>query len=109
MGGGVIYTVRVTTPLNCSATNKLTLTENINVPVLTLSQLAPNTVCDVTKATNPYNGSIIGSVTFGKDGLGNPISVPLPNANYSFSWYSQTTTTSGVPIISPEPTLTGLQ
>ncbi len=93
-GGGIIYTVKITTPLNCTATEKTTVNESINVPVVTLAQLTPNSVCDAAKATNPYNGSIKATVTFGVDGSNNPISVTLPDPNYQFSWYDGTTTTT---------------
>lgn len=103
-GGGIVYTVKVITPLNCSATTKATVDENIKLPVLTLTQLAPNTVCDATKATTPYNGSIIATVTFAGS------SVSLPNPNYSFKWYDGTTTTTPhVPPTSGGPTLTALK
>jgi hypothetical protein len=79
-GGGTPYTVRVTNAFHCSATADLAITENIIKPVITLSQLTPNTVCDPTKASTPYNGSLQVSVTFG----GSPVS--LPDNNYEFTW-----------------------
>lgn len=105
-GGGIIYTVRVTTPNNCSATEKLTVNEIVNVPVLTLVELTPNSVCDVTKASNPYNGSIQATVTFG----GN--TVTLPDPNYKFTWYNGTTTATPrvpAPVNLQNPILAGLQ
>ncbi|MBI1768432.1 MAG: gliding motility-associated C-terminal domain-containing protein [Bacteroidetes bacterium] len=108
-GGGIIYTVRVTTPLNCSATNKLTLIEDVNTPVLTLAQ-SPNSICDVAK-TNPaiaYNGSITATVTFTQGGVTNTITLPDPN--YTFNWYDGTTTTTAHnPATSGGPTLSGLK
>lgn len=111
-GGGIIYTVKVTTPLNCFATNKLTLTENVNVPVLTLTELTPNTVCDAALSTTPYNGSVQATVTFGVDGSNNPIPVTLPDPNYKFTWYDGTTTTTlhvPAPGDLQDPVLTGLR
>jgi large repetitive protein len=79
-GGGIPYTVRVTNAFNCSALADLAISENIIAPVVTLSQLTPNTICDATKATLPYNGSIQATVTFDN------VNVPLPNNNYTFEW-----------------------
>lgn len=108
-GGGIIYTVKVTTPLNCSATNKLAVTEDVNKPVLTLAQ-SPNSICDVTK-TNPviaYNGSITATVTFTQGGVTNTITLPDPK--YTFNWYDGTTTTTAHnPATSGGPTLSGLK
>lgn len=104
-GGGVVYTVRVTTPKNCSATNKLTLNDNPVQPVLVLAQ-SPNSICDATK-TSPsiaYNGSITATVTF------NGVGVTLPDPNYTFNWYDGTTTTTAhTPATSGGPTLSGLK
>jgi hypothetical protein len=104
-GGGIYYTVRVTTPLNCSATAKFIISENVNVPVLTLAQLTPNSVCDATKATTPYNGSIKATVTFGAS------TVTLPDPNYSFTWYNGLTVTDPVIAVvdSKNPILSGLK
>jgi hypothetical protein len=105
-GGGQVYTVRVTTPNNCSATTSETVIVNVIEPVLTLTELTPNSVCDVTKASNPYNGSIQGTVTF----AGNTITLPDPN--YKFTWYDGTTTTTlhnPVPANLQNPILTGLR
>jgi CHU_C Type IX secretion signal domain len=79
-GGGIPYTVRVTTAFNCSSIADLPVTEDINIPVVTLAQLSPNSVCDPAKATLQYNGSIQASVTFD----GNTIA--LPNNSYKFTW-----------------------
>jgi large repetitive protein len=104
-GGGIYYTVKVTTPLNCSATAKFIISENVNVPVLTLAQLTPNSVCDATKATTPYNGSIKATVTFGAS------TVTLPDPNYSFTWYNGLTVTDPVIAVvdSKNPILSGLK
>ena len=104
-GGGIFYTVKVTTPFNCSATAKLVISENVVVPVLTLAQLSPNSVCDITKATNPYNGSIQASVTFGAT------TVTLPNNNYSFAWYNGSSVSNPVIMVADakNPVLSGLK
>ena len=103
-GGGIPYTVKVTTPFNCTSTFDAPVIENINQPVLTLTQLTPNTVCDAAKATTPYNGSIQATVTF----AGNPVTLPDPN--YTFSWYDGTTTTTPHnPATSQSNVLTGLK
>ncbi len=107
-GGGLFYTVKVTTPLNCSTTAKYIISENVNIPVITLTQLTPNTVCDATKATAPYNGSVQATVTFG------PLNttVILPDPNYTFTWYDGTTTATlhaPAPGNLQNPILTGLK
>ncbi len=108
-GGGIIYTVKIITPLNCSATNKLTLIEDVNKPVVTLSQ-SPNSICDAAK-TNPviaYNGSVTATVTFTQGGVTS--AVTLPDPNYTFNWYDGTTTTTAHnPATSGGPTLSGLK
>lgn len=105
MGGGVIYTVRVTTPLNCQATYKLPLTETVVQPVVTLSQ-TPNDICDAAK-TSPavlYDGSVTATVTF------NGTTVSIPDPNYTFNWYDGTTTTTAHnPATTATNTITGLQ
>ena len=104
-GGGIPYTVKITTPFNCFATAEFTIAEVINVPVITLVQLTPNSVCDAAKATNPYNGSIQATVTFGAS------SVTLPDNNYVFTWYNGPTVSDPViPVAdSKNPILSGLK
>lgn len=104
-GGGVYYTVKVTTANNCSGTAKFIIAENVKVPVLTLAELTPNTVCDNTKATTPYNGSIRGTVTF--DGN----TVTLPDPSYTFVWYNGSAVTDPVIVAADpkNPTLAGLK
>jgi large repetitive protein len=100
-GGGIPYTVKVTNALHCSSTSDRTITENIITPVVTLSQLTPNSICDPAKASVPYNGSVKATVTFN----GNPVT--LPDNNYEFTW----TDPSGSPIVvsnNHNPILTGL-
>ena len=46
-GGGVFYTVKVTTTNTCSDTEKLIITEDVNVPVVTLTP-TDNSICDPT-------------------------------------------------------------
>ncbi len=104
-GGGIPYTVKITTPFNCTSTGEFTIAEVINVPVITLTQLTPNSVCDAAKATNPYNGSIQATVTFGVS------SVTLPDNNYVFTWYNGPTVTDPVIAVadSKNPILSGLK
>ncbi|MGE0773127.1 MAG: gliding motility-associated C-terminal domain-containing protein [Cyclobacteriaceae bacterium] len=78
-GGGLFYTVRVTSALNCSSTSKLIISENINVPVVTLTP-TPNTICDPVFAGTNFNGQMSASVTF----AGNPVS---DFTNYKFTWH----------------------
>jgi len=86
-GGGITYTVKVTTPLNCSATNKIIITENVQVPVLSVTP-TPNSNCDPLIAA--YNGALASTVTFGGAG------VTLPNTNYRFTWYNGDNTSAPV-------------
>ncbi len=62
-GGGIFYTVKVTSALNCSATEKLIISEDVNLPVVTLAP-TDNTICDPGIAGTNYNGSVTASVTF---------------------------------------------
>jgi hypothetical protein len=104
-GGGIPYTVRVTTPNNCSDTETFVIQQDKSFPVLTLTELTPNTVCDATNASQPYNGSIQATVTFkGVDVTGDP--------NYKFTWYDGTTTATPhvpAPASSQNPVLSGLR
>jgi hypothetical protein len=105
-GGGVVYTVKVTTAKNCSDTEKFTITEDVVEPVITITQVNPNSVCDITKASQPYNGSIQATVTF------KGVAVTLPNANYKFTWYDGATATvvhTPAPASTQTPSLTGLK
>ncbi len=78
-GGGVYYTVKVTTANNCSATNKYIITENINKPVVTLTA-GNNSICDPLIAATSYNGSVSAAVTFAAAPVGS-------FANYKFTWH----------------------
>ncbi len=104
-GGGIYYTVKVITPLNCFATFKYIITENVNQPVLTLSQLTPNSVCDPAKATNQFNGSVTATVTFGAS------TISLPDPKYVFTWYNGPTIADPVIAVadSKNPILSGLK
>ncbi|HEY9490321.1 MAG TPA: FG-GAP-like repeat-containing protein, partial [Chryseosolibacter sp.] len=78
-GGGVFYTVKVTSVNNCSDTEKIILTENLNIPVVTLTPV-DNTICDPSLAASNYNGSVSASVTF--EGL------PVTDfTNYTIAWH----------------------
>lgn len=90
-GGGVFYTVKVTSANNCSDTEKLIITENLNVPVVTLTPV-DNTICDPSLASSNYNGSVSASVTFD--------SVAVTDfTNYLITWHEGSLTT--------DPVLTG--
>lgn len=103
-GGGIPYTVKITTALNCSAIFDFTIAENLVYPVLSLTTL-PNTVCDPLLGTSPYSGSVSASVTF----AGSPVTTP--DANYKFTWHNGAATTDPV-IVVPDnkiSTLSGLK
>jgi hypothetical protein len=104
-GGGVYYTVKVTTAKNCTGTNKLIISENVTLPVITLTQLSPNSVCNPLKATNPNNGSIKATVTLGAS------TITLPDPNYSFTWHNGSTIADPVIAVTDpkNPILTGLK
>jgi hypothetical protein len=105
-GGGIFYTVKVTTPNNCSDTEKFAVAVDENEPVITLTQVNPNSVCDATIATLPYNGSVQASVTF------KGVTVTLPNPNYRFTWYDGATTAvahTPAPADLQNPLLSGLK
>ena len=63
-GGGIAYTVKVTTSLNCSATLDFTITETLTYPVVTLAALN-NGICNpaLTVPAKPYSGKITATVT----------------------------------------------
>ena len=79
-GGGLAYTVRVTTALQCSAVTDAVVTEILNVPVVTLTP-TPNSICDPLLASSSYTGSVAVAVSF----AGNPVT---DFTNYSFTWYN---------------------
>lgn len=77
-GGGQSYTVKVTTPNQCSAIDDEVVTEIINYPQVTLGT-TPNSVCDQTLG---FTGSVnVTTLTF----AGN--TVTLPDPNYTLKWY----------------------
>ena len=78
-GGGQFYTVKITTPNNCSDTEKLIITENLNVPVVTLTP-TDNTICDPAFASSTYNGSVSASVTFAGAAV-------TDFTNYAITWH----------------------
>ncbi len=87
-GGGIPYTVRITDVNGCIALDELPITEDINVPVATLTKISDNNICDETLASSSFNGEIELSVTF--DG----VTVNLPDPLYEITWYSGSTTAS---------------
>lgn len=102
IGGGIPYTVKVTTPNNCFSTSDFIITENIQKPVVTLAQLTPNSICDPAKASGAYNGSLKATVTFG----GSPVTLPDPN--YQFTWIDGANSVIAV-TDNENPVLDGLQ
>ena len=61
-GGGQSYTVKVTTALQCSATDDGVVTDVINLPIVTLSA-TPNAICDPALASQPYTGSVTAQIS----------------------------------------------
>ncbi|MEJ7646085.1 MAG: gliding motility-associated C-terminal domain-containing protein [Chryseolinea sp.] len=84
-GGGQSYTVKVTTALQCSALANAVVTENLNLPVVTLTP-SPNSICDPALAASNYTGAVSATVTF----AGSPVT---DFTNYSFKWYNGSTAT----------------
>jgi len=103
-GGGIPYTLKITTALNCSSTTDFTIAENLINPVLNITTL-PNTVCDPLLGSVSYSGSVTGTVSF----AGSPIA--LPDNNYKFTWYKGTATTDPVIAVADnkQPTLAALK
>ncbi|MFN7493814.1 MAG: hypothetical protein ACK5RG_12925, partial [Cyclobacteriaceae bacterium] len=59
-----IYTVKATnTTTGCSATAETTISQNLINPVVTLTP-SPNAVCDPTKGTSAFTGSVTATVTY---------------------------------------------
>ncbi|MGC1269805.1 MAG: gliding motility-associated C-terminal domain-containing protein [Croceibacterium sp.] len=98
-GGGSFYTVKVTTPTNCSDVEKLIITEDLNVPVVTLTA-TDNSICDPALAASAYNGSVSAVVTFGGTAV-------TDFSNYELTWHQGALNTD--PVIAGEttPLLTG--
>jgi hypothetical protein len=93
-GGGIFYTVKVTNKITtCSDTEKRIITEDVNVPVVTLSKI-DNGICDPALASASFNGSVTASVTF----KGSPVT---DFTDYSFNWFDGSQVTD--PTITPTP------
>ena len=90
-GGGTPYTVKVTTQFNCISTAEFTISELASKPIVTLTQLTPNSVCDPSIATNQYNGSLSASVTF------NGNTIALPDSDFEFTFYDASNNPIGTP------------
>ncbi len=88
-GGGIFYTVKVTTALNCSNTSKLIISEDINLPIVTLTS-TPNTICNPGLAATTYTGSVSAAVTF------KGVAV-TDFTNYQFAWHKGSLSTDPVP------------
>ncbi|MEX2234167.1 MAG: VCBS repeat-containing protein, partial [Cyclobacteriaceae bacterium] len=93
-GGGVFYTVRVTTSNNCTDTEKLIITENLVVPEVVLTP-TDNGICDPALATSTYNGTVSAAVTF--DGV-----AVADFTNYQITWHNGSLATD--PVIAGETT-----
>ncbi|MBL7851976.1 MAG: VCBS repeat-containing protein, partial [Cyclobacteriaceae bacterium] len=78
-GGGVFYTVRATTPSNCSATEKLIIAEVLNLPVVSLT-MTNNTTCSTVLGSADFDGTITATATF----AGSPIN---DFTGYKFTWH----------------------
>ncbi|MBI1768437.1 MAG: hypothetical protein HYR67_08695, partial [Bacteroidetes bacterium] len=78
-----IYTVKATNDATgCTATNEVTITQNLTYPVVSLTP-SPNSTCDPTKGSNAFNGSVSATVTYN----GNPVVDPV-GANFSLVWHN---------------------
>ncbi len=99
LAGGQTYTVRVTTPLNCSVTGEITVSQDINVPVVTLTP-TPNGICDPALAGTAFGGAMAATVTF--DGA-----AVTDFTNYSFAWYDGSSVTP-TPRAETSSSITGL-
>ena len=79
-GGGQFYTVKVTTSSNCSDTEKRIITEELNMPIATLST-TDNTICDPALAASTYNGTVTASITFDSTAV-------TDFTNYAITWHA---------------------
>ena len=78
-----VYTVKATNnATGCTATNEVTITQNLTYPVVSLTP-SPNSTCDPTKGTNTFNGSVAATVTYN----GTPVVDPV-GANFSLVWHN---------------------
>jgi len=98
-GGGQSYTVRITSVQLCSAIMDTVVTENVNVPIISLLA-TPNGICDPALASSNFTGSVAASVSF--DGA--PV---VDFTNYTFQWYNGTQAI-GAPRPETAPTLSPL-
>lgn len=89
-GGGQAYTVQVTTAFNCVATDDFVITEDINVPIVSLSK-TDNSICD--PGVTALTGSVTANITFD----GNPVT---DFTNYTITWHEGTSTAD--PVIAGE-------
>jgi hypothetical protein len=85
LGGGQSYTVKATTALQCFATANGTVTEDIQIPVVTLSS-TPNSICDPLLASQGYTGSVTAQITFAGAAVND-------FSNYKLTWYNGSVTT----------------
>ncbi|MGC3945184.1 MAG: gliding motility-associated C-terminal domain-containing protein [Chryseolinea sp.] len=85
LGGGQSYTVKATTTLQCFATTSSTVSENIQIPAITISA-TPNSICDPLLAAQGYTGSVTAQVTFGGVAVSD-------FSNYKLTWYNGSVTT----------------
>jgi hypothetical protein len=95
-GGGIYYTLKVTTAKNCSATTKYIIQENIKVPVVTLDSVN-NSICNPALAASTFNGKAIAAVSF------NNVTVS-DFTGYTITWHKGSLSTD--PVIAGQTTTT---
>ncbi|MCH8231746.1 MAG: hypothetical protein IIB82_03755, partial [Bacteroidetes bacterium] len=89
--GGIPYTAKVTSSLNCAKTDTLSISEILILPVISAVPFN-NTICDPALATaTDFDGRIETSVTYN----GNPVT---DFTNFTFTWYEGTDIINDPPI-----------
>jgi large repetitive protein len=97
LGGGQAYTVRIRNiQTQCVAIDRTTVSENIIIPVVTLTP-SPNTICDPSIAGTTFNGSVAAAINYN----GNPVT---DFSSYAITWFTGSTAT-GTPRAETTPTL----
>jgi hypothetical protein len=98
-GGGLSYTVKITSALQCTAVTDKVITETLAIPVVTLTP-TPNSICDPALAATNFSGKVTATVTY----AGNPVT---DFTNFSLKWYNGSVA-SGTPRTETTPTLSAL-